>query len=252
MVVAPGEKRSRGSSGAARVNSNAGISDTKNVWKDLGPSEHDELETDRLLSKELLRLSFRERNDINEEIHGVRNACPENKEDPEFIELALLDMDYEVESILERGKNQANFRLTIDHINSNRKLWLAFLRTELYDAKKAAHRLVSFTRFIRDQCACGGGVAGCNCGCLGDINSGGRIIAGKWFTRKELSELKKGAIQMMPFRDQIGRRVLVALSACFKIRNVTRVRSSLFLCPLSPSLRSENLKLLHPSISFYT
>eukprot|EP00531_Pseudo-nitzschia_arenysensis_P001892 CAMPEP_0116146866 /NCGR_PEP_ID=MMETSP0329-20121206/17413_1 /TAXON_ID=697910 /ORGANISM="Pseudo-nitzschia arenysensis, Strain B593" /LENGTH=520 /DNA_ID=CAMNT_0003642683 /DNA_START=86 /DNA_END=1648 /DNA_ORIENTATION=- len=227
MVVALGEKRSRGSSGAARVDAHS--SNAKNAWKDLVPSEHDEQETDRLLSEELLRLDFRERNNINEEIHGVRNACPENKEDPEFIELALLDMDYEVESILERRKYEANFGLTIDHINSNRKLRLSFLRTELYDAKKAADRLVTFTRFVRDQCACGRGVAGCNCGCLGDRDTGGRIIAEKWFTRQELSDLKKGAIQMMPFRDQSGRRVLVALSACFKIRNVTRLKMILYL-----------------------
>lgn len=213
MVIALGEKRGRGS----------GSSNGNNAWKDIGPSELEEQETDRLLSEELLRLSFRERNNINEEIHGVRNPYPVNKEEPEFIELSLLDMDCEVESILGR-QDKANLGLRIHHVNNNRKLRLAFLRSELYDAKKAANRLVAFTRFIRARCACAGGVAGCNCGSIGDRDTGGRIIAEKWFDRQELSELRKGAIQLMPFRDQSGRRILVALSVCFKIRNATRVR----------------------------
>ncbi len=225
MVIALGEKRGR----------NTGSDNGNNAWKDLGPSDVDEQETDRLLSEELLRLSFRERNEINEEIHGVRNPCPVNKEEPDFIELSLLDMDCEVESILGRTQDKANLGLRIEDVNNNRKLRLAFLRAELYDAKKAANRLVTFTRFIRAHCACGGGVAGCNCGSIGDRDTGGRIITEKWFTREELSELKKGAIQLMPFRDQSGRRILIALSVCFKIRNVARVRCYSFFYSFSPT-----------------
>ena len=216
MAVALGGKRVRGTDSTRAIES----SNSRNAWKNIGPSEYDERETDRMLSGKLLGLSFKERNRINEEMHGVLNSYPEEKEAPEAIQLALWDMDNELERLVEND----NEGLKLEHIVANRDFRLAFLRVELLNAKKAASRLFVYTKLIRSQCACGGGVAGCNCGSTGSRENGGRIIAEKWFTREEYAELKRGTVQMLPFRDQSGRRVMILLSACFKIATPTRVR----------------------------
>lgn len=204
---------------------------TDSEWNRLSSSEYDEKETDRILSEELLLLSFHERNNINEEIHGVRNAFPELKENSKSIESSLLDMESELESII--LETNINCGLRLEHIPTNRELRLAFLRCELYDARKAAVRLVTYIRVIRDQCSCReervtGCVAGCDCGSLGEEN-GGRIQASKWFTKKEYSALKKGVIQLMPYRDRSGRRVLIVFSACFQLSMVSRLKIILYL-----------------------
>jgi len=193
-------------------------------------SERDEQQqTDRILSQELLRLSFKERNNINEEIHGVRNAFPEEKEDPECIELSLIAMDCEVGNILMRsdtnnthGNNHSNDfpGLELQHIPTNRALKLTFLRCELHDPQKAALRLLNYVSLIRDMCSCK------SRDCFGE---GGRIIASKWFTNYEYSVLKKGVIQLLPFRDMCGRRVMVPFAACFKINSITRIKIILYL-----------------------
>lgn len=190
-------------------------------------SENDEQETDRLLSEHLLQLSFHERNNVNEEIHGVRDRFPEWKEHPESVELSLINLDCEVQSILLKNSNK-NSGLCLDHIPMNRELRLTFLRCELFDAKKAANRLVTYIRLVRERCACGGGITGCACGSIGEQGSDGRIRS-KWFTKEEYSALKKGTIQLMPFRDRSGRRVMVFLTACFQISLLTRLKIILYL-----------------------
>lgn len=197
-------------------------------WNGRDPTVYNEEETDRILSEGLLRLSFRERNNVNEEIHGVRDAFPEWKERTEPMELSLLDMELELESIL-LEKSNYDCGLRLHHIPANRQLRQAFLRCELYDVKKAAQRLVIYVRFIRGICACGGGVAGCTCGSFGNGENHGRIQASKWFTPKEYSALKSGVIQLMPYRDRSGRRVLIVFSACFRVSITTRVKIIIYL-----------------------
>ena len=148
MAVAFGGKRGRGTDSTRTI----GGSNLSNAWKDIGPSENDERDTDRMLSEKLLGLSFKERNRINEEIHGVVNSFPEEKEDPEAIQLALWDMDNELERLLEND----NEGLKLEHITANRDFRCAFLRVELFDAKKAASRLIVYTKLIRSQCALSG------------------------------------------------------------------------------------------------
>jgi hypothetical protein len=194
----------------------------------IDPSEYDEQEADRILADELLNLSFDERNKIHEEIHGVRNAFPEMDKDSESMERYLYEMDGEVETIILEENHRG---LRFEHIPTNRELRLTFLRCELYDVKKAAHRLVIYIRTARERCSCGGGVAGCVCGSIGDGDTGGRIQASKWFTKEEYSALKKGVIQLMPYRDRSGRRVLIPMSASFRLCTVTRVRFVSFRFP---------------------
>lgn len=192
------------------------------------PIGYNEEEADRVLSDGLLKLSFNERNNISEEIHGVRDAFPEWKERPESMELSLLDMATELEGIL-LEKNNYESGLRLHHIPTNRKLRQTFLRCELFDAKKAAQRLVTYVRVIRKNCSCLGGVNGCNCGSFGEGENHGRIQALRWFTPKEYASLKKGIIQLMPYRDRSGRRVLVVFSSCLRLEIITRLKIIIYV-----------------------
>jgi len=182
---------------------------------------NDSDEVDQLLSKELLQLSFKDRNNIKEEIHGVWNPFPEEKENPESLTRALLDLDRELISIIRSNNSNG---VQEEHIPSNREFKLAFLRCELFDVQKAAVRLIAYIKVIRGYCCCGGGVDGCVCGSFGcGRNGGGRIQSSKWFTKEEYTVLKKGIFQLMPYRDRSGRRVFVVTTDVYAHSLNTRV-----------------------------
>ena len=176
-------------------------------------SVSDDQEADRILSDELLRLSFNERMKISEEIHGVRDAFPKLRETHESVELALLDMENAMDSMFPIDG------LRSDDIPESRALRLAFLRCELFDAARAARRMLAYVSVVRSLSSSPEGFGG----------GGGRIRAKDWFTKEEYAALRTGVIQLLPFRDRSGRRVLVAWSSCFQLRVLTRVRYTAML-----------------------
>ena len=156
---------------------------------------------DDLLSKELLELSLKDRNAIQEEIHGVRCLAPE--ETPELLRfslqrLALVLVDDE---ILPPHKKQAYLRsqeLPHTYINGN-DFRLRFLRLALFDVVQAAKRIVLFLEvgFLL----------------FGDLLLQ-RPVRLSDFNKKELQYIRNGHIQFLPFRDRSGRRIVVTLNPC--------------------------------------
>mmetsp|Transcript_3694 Transcript_3694/g.9666 ORF Transcript_3694/g.9666 Transcript_3694/m.9666 type:complete len:520 (+) Transcript_3694:162-1721(+) len=177
-----------------------------------GESGSDDQEADRILARELLRLSFKERTMISEEIHGVRDAFPESKETPETVQLALLAMEDAMDSMI------PGCGFWAEDVPQSRALRLAFLRCELFDAAKAARRMLNHVRVVRKLSFSPSG-----------MGRGGRIVASAWFSRDEYAALRTGAIQLLPFRDRSGRRILVVWSACFKMLAITRLKIVLYL-----------------------
>jgi len=185
---------------------------------------------DRILSDELLELSMTERNTITEEIHGVRDSFPEEKELPESLANSLNDLDAEIDSSLREhndGRKRKFTGLKPEHVPTNREFRLSMLRCELLDAKRAANRLLTYITLLRYACSCGRGVSGCNCGSFVAGNCG--RIQMKWFTKEERAILKKGLVQLMPYRDRSGRRVLVIFSPIFKLIMRTRMKIIIYL-----------------------
>ena len=157
---------------------------------------------DDLLSRELLKLSLQDRNAICEEIHGVRClALPETpllletglKEFEEALQRIPLENKASYEICRKRCLADSEYRTYAIHDDEFR---LRFLRCELFDATKAAIRYSNYLHFVHEM--------------WGPIALQ-RPIRLSDFTKSEMKLFRKGYSQILPFRDQSGRRVIVIL-----------------------------------------
>mmetsp|Transcript_15309 Transcript_15309/g.42484 ORF Transcript_15309/g.42484 Transcript_15309/m.42484 type:complete len:611 (+) Transcript_15309:263-2095(+) len=180
---------------------------------------------DEILTKAMLSLSVKDRNDIQEEIHGVK--CLAVEETPELIEQSLKKIAIELEKIPDY-KKQAYLQSKNRPLSSSKRseqerifeelhpelngpmddqlettyssyihgdeFRLRFLRCDCFDSVKAAKRLVNFLELLLDL--------------FGD-DALRRPISLSDFTKEELRHMRKGMIQLLPYRDRSGRRIVV-------------------------------------------
>ncbi len=159
---------------------------------------------DSILSRELHQLSLEDREAINEEIHGVRNlAVPETPsfvwEKLEEMERALLRIQHPWnrqhmdDSGTFAGNAYTEALLLGSRYIHDSNFRLMFLRADLFDAPRAALRLVTFLQLLRDY--------------LGPE----ALVRKPWtlqmFGPDDLKVLKSGIFQIFPGRDRAGRRV---------------------------------------------
>ena len=163
-------------------------------------------QADNLLTKELSRLSVEERNDITEEMHGVRTLARE--ETAEFLEQSLAELETFLNQmrtdppslknafILSQrpdfGHTTGNNELRRTYVNDT-NFRLRFLRCELFDAKKAALRMIKYLDLVLELC--------------GDYALQ-RQIKITDFSKDEMKVLRSGCIQLLPYRDRAGRPIL--------------------------------------------
>lgn len=171
---------------------------------------------DDLLSKELLNLSLKDRNAINEEIHGVE--CLAIEETPDMLSIALDNLCTEISMLSDTQKiayNKSQQHINISN-NSKTSLYintsdfrLRFLRCELFDCKKAALRMVNFLDLLLEI--------------FGDFVLR-RPIQITDFNRDEMQIFRLGLLQLLPYRDRSGRRIFASVGG-FGLRTplITRV-----------------------------
>jgi hypothetical protein len=149
---------------------------------------------DSLLSDELLRLSLRDRNAIDEEIHGVLALAP--KESPQFLEAALFELSVELNRIPNGIPYKAAYlesqRFPKTYVNGS-DFRLRFLRCELFYVKKAAIRMVKFLSIASDL--------------FGPFVLQ-RPVRITDLTKEEEKIFRMGNIQPLPYRDRAGRTIL--------------------------------------------
>ena len=154
------------------------------------------VEIEDLPYKDLLKLSQQERNDITEEIHGVQNLCPE--ENPVMIDESLRRFAACLEEIPADQKTaylRAQETYAGTYINDDE--WrLRFLRCDLFDAEKAANRMVNFLDFLSDI--------------FGDYVLK-RHLQLTDFSWDEMQAFRRGHFQLLPYRDRSGRRVFTVV-----------------------------------------
>jgi len=180
------------------------------------------------LANELLKLSFKDRNELEEEMHGVH--CGAAKESPEFLEHSLSEFDLELNARKEKVANSVLLRNVI-HISSldeaaaksaklkcylnDPDIRLRFLRCERFDVQKAVQRLVNFLDFSSEI--------------YGDFVAN-RPISISDFNSKEETALQNSRCQYLPFRDRSGRRVSVGVgTANFDLDIKLRCKINLYL-----------------------
>jgi hypothetical protein len=175
---------------------------------------------ENIFSRALFNLSFHDRNQIEEEMHGV--SCMAIDETPELLEESLYQFDLELDLIDENNKVAYNKAqeiiqseedpLTHSFILS-KEVKLRFLRSELFDPRKSASRFTKYIDLLFDlygECALRRPIQ------LQDLNL------------EELTFLKSGQNQLLPYRDRSGRRIL-SIIVNNKEHVPFRVRVSLIL-----------------------
>mmetsp|Transcript_34152 Transcript_34152/g.80387 ORF Transcript_34152/g.80387 Transcript_34152/m.80387 type:complete len:501 (-) Transcript_34152:227-1729(-) len=196
---------------------------------------------DDLIAQDFGRLSFHDRNAINDEMHGVASLAPE--ETPEMVASALLQLDSDIKSIpykpaFDRSQ-QWNALSPTGNIDCTRKVHsynkeslctgtvstyvntcdfrMRFLRAELFDTKKAALRLVKFLELVMELYD-------------GDEELLRRPIGlSDLKTKDEKDFLKLGTQQLLPFRDRSGRRVIAMVPDLGLNQPTVRFRGKIFL-----------------------
>ena len=148
-----------------------------------------------LIGKEFLKLNLHDRNAIYEEIHGVRTLCPDELP-PEMVDIILKEMDRELWSLpsnINSAYKQSQKLQSPSYVN-DRDFRLRFVRAALFNAKEAAVRFASFLVTAVE---------------LFGMYALERPIRLSDFNKQELRVFNSGRVQLAPFRDRAGRRVIV-------------------------------------------
>ena len=165
------------------------------------------------ISEGFMKLSVDDRNKVEEEICG--NKCMAHEETPEMLETSLANLKIHLDAIPYKkkvGYNKSQ-ELPKSHINDD-CFRLRFLRSQFFDEREAALRLVKYCDFVLE---------------LFGSFALERHIRLEDFQKKEKKWLQKGYVQLMPFRDQSGRRIILQIiDSNVLMEQITRVRISLF------------------------
>ncbi|VEU41737.1 unnamed protein product [Pseudo-nitzschia multistriata] len=168
------------------------------------PSTVDPTSIDNMLAQEFLSLSFHDRNKINEEVHGV--LCCSPAETPELIAESIEKLDKELRLI--PGSEKEMYSLSQSRFGrknsseeggsyvNDKEFRLRFLRAELFDARMAASKMVAFLHVV--------------CDLFGEYALQ-RPIRLSDFTEPELHTFRTGNLQLLPFRDRSGRRIIAGV-----------------------------------------
>jgi len=173
-----------------------------------------------LLRKDLLKLSFQDRNSIVEEIHGVRSVYP--NETTELLHSSLKKLSTELAKIPDKPAFEKSQRLfPNDTYVNTMDFRLRFLRCECLDAKKAAIRMVNFLDLI-DELFEGNEVLR-------------RPIKLSDLSKAEMKILRSGIFQLLPYRDRSGRPIFVeagnmGFHYCLKMRTKIRLYFFFIAC----------------------
>jgi hypothetical protein len=171
----------------------------------------DDDQVEARLSTSLLRLNFEDRNEIAEEVHCVRSLGRE--ETPELKNDSLHRMNAELcRFVSEPCNDQCAFQRA-QHLQktfvNDRDFRLKFLRVELFDPIKAADRMMLCLDYLL---------------LLFGQRGLEEPLDSSFFVKEEAAALREGYIQLLPFRDRRGRRILIILTKAFFYSPMLRVR----------------------------
>ena len=159
---------------------------------------------DSLIANALNQLSLDEREKVYHELHGVDDII---RETPEFVQSCLNQLDVELDRI-KRTHRKASAFLVAEEMSmsyvSDQGLRLKFLRSEKFDVKKAAERMIRFFDcklfFFGQEKLC-------------------KDITLQDLSKEDMKSLKAGYMQILPIRDQAGRNVFLFAPYCQTFNN---------------------------------
>lgn len=138
------------------------------------------------------------REQLLDEFHGVLSRAVD--ETPELVEEALEAFQLAVDNSVPEQEKGAYYKacsMKSTYIEST-PFRLKFLRAELFDPEKAALRFVRSLDFLLEK--------------FGEYALMRQIYMSD-LSKEEMNFFKKGYVQILPFRDTVGRRVIVNLGS---------------------------------------
>lgn len=153
--------------------------------------EPSETQADALVAKQMTELTSQEREKVYHDLHGISEDILETVP---FIRGALAEFDWELKTLQNKDAYEMARFMNPKYVEDP-KFRLRFLRTDLFDAKKAALRFVRHFQaklelFGRDKLA--------------------RDIVQDDLSEEDMDTLYSCFLQVLPTRDQGGRRVTMA------------------------------------------
>lgn len=151
-----------------------------------------------LLSRQMMQLSAEDRNALQEEIHGVRSLAHE--ETPDTVNAALKSLAEYLDnsSLITNSEKQTYIRARqlgdMSFVNHSLEFRLRFLRASLFDPFEAAKKICAYLNLLHRH--------------FGGVSLRRPPELHKDFTKEEIRKFKKGRMQLLPFRDRSGRRIL--------------------------------------------
>ena len=144
---------------------------------------------DAMLAAELNQMTFQEREQVLEELHGVDKATHETEG---ILAMSLAAMDLALQHVPNRAIYDKAKNINARYVE-DRSFRLMFLRSEDYNAERAASRLVNFLEnkvkfFGKDTLA--------------------RPVYLSDMDKDDIAVLKSGILQLIPARDRSGRVIL--------------------------------------------
>lgn len=195
------------------------MKDDKDTSPECESSTHMELgneptkeEIDAFLAKSMTQMSVTERQLALEDLHGIRNQTTEHTES---VSIWLQVLDIYLSSI-KRGTVFELAEAMDRSYTSSRELRMMFLRAELYDPQAAAKKIIKFFEIKRA------------------LFGPKKLV--KKITLDDLDEddracLRCGGVQVMPFPDAVGRRILVGFPCLRQYKTIeNELRARYYLC----------------------
>lgn len=191
--------------------------------EDNDPSrEVDDSEYDKIIANEFGKLSLKQRNELYEEIHGVHTMAI--KESPELIEESLKKFQRELDKMDRKSKRSYDIIAKQEgnafsrNLIQGKEFRLRFLRTELFDVPKAVKRMLGYFNHV-----------------LGKIwgEDALKRFDGtmNWFLAKDSEQavFRMGLIQLLPFRDRSGRKIMVYNTDAIQLKNSIRFKIVMYM-----------------------
>mmetsp|Transcript_23812 Transcript_23812/g.66046 ORF Transcript_23812/g.66046 Transcript_23812/m.66046 type:complete len:461 (-) Transcript_23812:980-2362(-) len=184
-------------------------------------------EVTSMMASELNNLTSAERDAVLEGVHGV-GEVPTEERNPGLLREKLCQMDIELRSITTKPAFDEAQRLcggSPDGLVNDLAFRIKFLRAERFDVHEAAMRMVNNLEFIREA-------FGPEC-LLRPIHLSDMMLD-KENQGSDTFLFSGNFFQVMPFRDRLGRRVIIRTGRKFFIDDgidmETRMKTCLYIC----------------------
>lgn len=181
-----------------------------------------------LLTKDLMQMSPGDRISVAEELHGVRSLAIEENDDKvttEKVSKALYELDQILEYQIPAHEKQAflkakSFAETRGTYVNDVEFRMKFLRCKLFKVEEAARLLIDYIELVQELY---GDVCLSRPIRLDDVQS----------SKEERTAFRSGCIQLLPFGDRAGRRIVMITTDALLYSSLIRVRTPSFSIEVS-------------------